>query len=398
MVAGDLEMLVARDVALCWHQFADHELEQRRLAHTVGPHQRDPRVAVHAQVQVLVQRILHAAAVRERHRGEGQHRRRQLLRGREAELEGAPGAHGLCQAGRLHLVDDLLLGLGLAHQVGEGTAGRDELPQVLDVRLLLLVPLLLVDLQLLLGGHELVVVAAVHLQTLLVRDVDDLVAHAVQKVLRVRHHDQAAVELVLQILLQPHTRLQVEMVGRLIQQQNVGLDEQRTRQRHAHAPATRHVLGGSVHHHLVEAQTVKDAASLDLERLRLHRLDAVHHVLQLVRVRLSLLAQPRLVILQPMQLRLGRRHHVGQRRLIQRRRLRVQQEHVHVRRDGHVPVGQALEEGGLASPVVPDQTVPPADGELDHGVLDQLLTIQRQREVVDLDVARSGPRHQHARR
>ena len=66
--------------------------------------------------------------------------------------------------------------------------------------------------------------------------VDDVGAHGVEKVARVRHHDHRAVPLQ-QLVLQPQHGVQVQVVGGLVQQQNVRLHEQRTRQRHAHAPA-----------------------------------------------------------------------------------------------------------------------------------------------------------------
>ena len=64
-----------------------------------------------------VEHVLLAAAVREGDRDEGQHRRRQLVAVREREREGPVVHHRRRQAVRLHLVQDLLLALGLLDQV-----------------------------------------------------------------------------------------------------------------------------------------------------------------------------------------------------------------------------------------------------------------------------------------
>ena len=47
-----------------------------------------------------------------------------------------------------------------------------------------------------------------------------------------------------EVVLEPQARLEVEVVGRLVQQQQVGLGEQHGGERHAHAPAAREARSG----------------------------------------------------------------------------------------------------------------------------------------------------------
>src|SRR3712207_9444485 len=59
---------------------------------------------------------------------------------------------------------------------------------------------------------------------------------AVEQEAVVAHQQHGAAE-ALEPALQPHRSFQVEVVGGLVQQQQVGLQEQRAGQRHAHPPA-----------------------------------------------------------------------------------------------------------------------------------------------------------------
>ena len=61
--------------------------------------------------------------------------------------------------------------------------------------------------------------------------------HRIVQQLAVVADDQRGVRVFLQPRFEPERAFQVEIVGRLVQQQQVGLGEQRRRQRHAHPPA-----------------------------------------------------------------------------------------------------------------------------------------------------------------
>jgi hypothetical protein len=80
-----------------------------------------------------------------------------------------------------------------------------------------------------------VVAARVHGQPVLI-EMDDALGHAVQQIAVVADQEQG-LGIAPQIVLEPEARLQIEMVGRLVQQQEIGLGEQHRGERHPHAPA-----------------------------------------------------------------------------------------------------------------------------------------------------------------
>ena len=67
-------------------------------------------------------------------------------------------------------------------------------------------------------------------------EVQDLVDRGVEQVAVVADHDHGA-RIVGQMVFQPQRAFEVEIVGRLVQQQKVRRRKQRRRQRHPHAPA-----------------------------------------------------------------------------------------------------------------------------------------------------------------
>ena len=157
---------------------------------------------------------------------------------------------------RSQLLDHLDARLGLARLAGLGLEAVDEGLHVLalggDLGLLrgvVLEPLGA-------GALEAVVVAVVGDELLLV-DVHDVVAHVVQQVAIVAHHQQRVAEAP-QMLGQPQHRLEIEMVRRLVEDQEVGIAEQRAGQRHAHAPAAGELAAGPALRLVVEAQPVQD--------------------------------------------------------------------------------------------------------------------------------------------
>ena len=82
-----------------------------------------------------------------------------------------------------------------------------------------------------LGHHHVVVSAGVGDDGLVI-DVGDVGANAVEEVAIVRDDDQHAFVLV-QKILQPVDRIEIEVVGRLVQQQRLRMSEERLRQQHA---------------------------------------------------------------------------------------------------------------------------------------------------------------------
>jgi hypothetical protein len=68
-------------------------------------------------------------------------------------------------------------------------------------------------------------------------DMEDEVGDIIQEIALMADHDQTAA-IGFEEGLQPHRGLEIEMVRRLVEQQQIGLREQQRRQRDAHAPAT----------------------------------------------------------------------------------------------------------------------------------------------------------------
>jgi hypothetical protein len=86
-----------------------------------------PGVHVDTNTEVLVEVVLLLARICERDIAERDNGRRELLDVLKVESELLGTFDLLNETCRLHLVDDLLLGLGLLDQVGICTGGRDEL-------------------------------------------------------------------------------------------------------------------------------------------------------------------------------------------------------------------------------------------------------------------------------
>ena len=105
-----------------------------------------------------------------------------------------------------------------------------------------------------------VVVAGVD-RDLAVVDLGDLRDDAVHEVAVVRGHEQGAVE-GLEERLEPHDRLEVEVVRGLVHQQDVGPAEQHPGQGHAHLPAAGEGAHVAVDALVVEAEAVQHLAGL----------------------------------------------------------------------------------------------------------------------------------------
>ena len=110
-----------------------------------------------------------------------------------------------------------------------------------------------------------VVVARIH-RDLAAVDLGDLRDDAVHELAVVRRHQQRARPR-LQEAFEPDDRFDVEVVGRLVHQQHVGLAEQHARHRHAHLPAARQRADVAVDPLVVEPEAVQHFARLRLERV-----------------------------------------------------------------------------------------------------------------------------------
>ena len=109
----------------------------------------------------------------------------------------------------------------------------------------------------------LLVVAVVDVHAL-VPELDGLVDGDVEEVAVVRDQD-VGVGIVVQIVLEPVARFEVEVVGGLVEQQQAGLLQQQFGQRDAHLPAAGELLGLALPVFLGEAEAAEDRADLRVE-------------------------------------------------------------------------------------------------------------------------------------
>ena len=124
-------------------------------------------------------------------------------------------------------------------------------------------------------------------------DLRDLRDDAVHELAVVRGHQQAAGAR-FQELLEPDDRLDVEVVGRLVHQQDVGLAEQHARHRDAHLPAARQRAHIAVNPLVVEAEAVQDLARAALERVSAEVLVLLLHVAEALENRVHLVGLRRI--------------------------------------------------------------------------------------------------------
>ena len=191
----------------------------------------------------------------------------------------------------LDLLQLLLAGGGLARLGGVRGKAAHELLQVRDPVLGLGIrrfdPLACLHR----GQHEIVVVAGIDLQLLEI-EIGDVRAHLIQEMPVVADDDHGGV-VVVERPFEPADRVDVEIVGRLIEQQHVRPREQRLRQQHAQFQARGHLAHRSVVARLGNAGIGEDAA-----RARLGIVAAVlrEHAFELRRLHVILVGGVRIGI------------------------------------------------------------------------------------------------------
>ncbi len=230
------------------------------------------------------------------------------------------------------------------------------------------------------GHHVVVVVARIDADAAVVH-VRHVRADAGQEVPVVRDDDHGARPLV-EHVLQPADAIDVQVVGRLVQQQDVRIAEQRLRQQHAQLPARRH----GAHRPLVLRGRHPEAKQ-QLARARLGRVAAVLGVLRLQVRRAQELRLPRLWIRvdgvalahRGPHLGVAHQHHVEHALVLEGELVLAQPSHPLAGVDRHRPrarlqlAAQDLHERRLAAAVGADQAVAVAAAELDGDVLEQGL-------------------------
>ncbi|CAJ0800102.1 hypothetical protein LMG18090_03947 [Ralstonia mannitolilytica] len=245
---ADLQAFAAADRARQRRQRIGQRFHERRLALAVGAQQADALAGLDRKRQVLEDGdgLINArAGIAAIHRLERQHRVGRGLRLAEFEREARRRMHGREALHALERLDTALRLLGLG---GLGLEARDERFEMRDLLLLPCVGGFLLRHLLQALRLELRVVAAVALELLLL-DVQRDVAHGVEEFPVVRDHHQRA-GIPREPVFQPDHGIQVEVVRRFVEQQQVGRTHQRLREVQPHAPAAgeaRHRLRGLRH-------------------------------------------------------------------------------------------------------------------------------------------------------
>ena len=198
-------------------QNTSNKVEQRRLTRTVLANNRHTAIHIDTEAQVLVQEIFFLAAVAEANIVECNNRRWQLAYILKVETKLLWLYNWLYKTSSLHLVDNLLLRLGLLNQVSISTSTCNELLDVGNFFLLLVVCFHLVHFVLRLCSHIRRVVTTIRNELLLDRQVNNVCANVVHKVCTVRcKHENMVVGR--QVRLQPYDGFQVQVVRWLIHQ------------------------------------------------------------------------------------------------------------------------------------------------------------------------------------
>ena len=228
---GDLHLLVLAQMPFERGQPVTQEFRHCRLAGAIATENADPVLGVDIECDVAQHRLARRIAGLEiDHAYDG--RRHAALRAGKVE-----GRHRVFDLGRhdLHLLQPFHARLGL---LGLGRLGLESVDEGLQVPPL---DLLLLDhfhLQALTFRQRLleIIIAAVPDGQLALFEMGDFLHRAIQEITVVRDHQGRAGE-GLEIGLQPHHAFQVEIIGRLVQQEKIGSLEQGRRQGHPHAPA-----------------------------------------------------------------------------------------------------------------------------------------------------------------
>jgi hypothetical protein len=300
-----------------------------------------------------------------------------------------------------------------------------------------------------LGGRldKVLVVAAVRGEAAVV-EVDDVGADGREEVAGVADHEERAVPfrgaargaaavrsaggrlatpssslVARQVVLEPQHGVQVEVVGRLVQQQEVRLHVQRAREGHAHAPPAGQRARRAAHHRVVEREAAQQGHRARLGAVGVDLLQALPHGRQAggggVGRRGSRRGCCGLVAAAPLAaaaaaaaaLCAARPLHLGLERpllLEQRRALRVARDdgvergplvpgHLLLHVQDLVPLGDALDvpvrqraqQRRLAGPVAADEAVAPPAREGELPVLDEVLAAVGDAEALEAQVARA---------
>ncbi len=211
-------------------------------------------------------------------------------------------------------------------------------------------------------------------------ELDDPVGHTVDEV-PVVTDEQDGAPVGSQVLLQPANRVDVEVVGGLVEQQHVGGAQQEAGEDHPHAPAT-----GQLPHRTAgvlgpEAEAAEDAFGLGLQGVAAELLEAGLHLAVLVEHAGVTLGQAAFQVLEAL-VQLGQRAAAVE-GLVEHRALRVDRlvlgevadaqvgRTVDLARVGSLQADHDLQQGGLAHAVGADERDAPTVAQDEGDVAEQ---------------------------
>eukprot|EP00968_Pinguiococcus_pyrenoidosus_P009741 scaffold754_cov248-Pinguiococcus_pyrenoidosus.AAC.57 len=428
---ADAQARVHVNVPVDGPQLRHDEIQQGTLACTVGAHENQATVQVDAEVDVLEKQPFFGQWGRRPFLG-----RRAALLSRRFALLGAGISVCLAlgilpifvlrfcvvfllrlrvgirkrEAERLvfldvfdalpvHFLDGLDSRLHQRRALRVGAELVDELLHVLSLCHVRLVHALLLAELLCSALLESVIVRLVVLQLLPI-EVDDVGDDLVQEAAVVRH-DEQGVRVADEVVLEPDHGLEIQVVGRLVQQEDVRLDKQGGRQRDTHAPASAERTGRAIRLLLCELQAGEDHARAGFGVACADGLQSRVDFLQLLVVLLGL-ALPVLRAVSPLLplenlrflLHQGQALHVGfhdhfHDRLLAGRHLLADVKDTQVGgKPLEVEARHRLEERGLSHAVLSDQAIPPSGRQPQLSSVQELRAVRSaERDVLDDDVA-----------
>ena len=189
--------------------------------------------------------------------------------------------------------------------------------------------------------------------------------------------------------LEPRERVDVEVVRRLVEEEEVGLHEERARQRDPHPPAAAVLARRLPLHVAVEAEAAQQLRGARLGVVRVQFLEPLVHLVQRdAQLLLGLLVAVDQRLLggeQPLALAVGLQHRL-QRRAPVALELLLDVHRVQVARQRDEPLGEVAEQRRLADAVAPDEAVLEALVEREHRVVEELLLPRAHPDAVDPQV------------
>ena len=255
---ADAQLAGGGDLAAHRFQALRQQLRQSRFALAILAEQGDAVVLVDAQVQALEH---HLAIIADRYAVGGDDGGGKLVRLREGEL----GPRLVFRrADRLHLLQHLDARLRLFRLAGLCLEAVDEALQVRPAQILLLRRCRLHrPLRRPLPGELIVGAGIVGERAVL--QMQDRADGAVEQPPVVADDDHR-MRIPHQVILQPERAFQVQIVGRLVEQQVVGRGEQHRRQRHPHAPPAGERRARQLLCLVAEAHAVQDGCGARFRR------------------------------------------------------------------------------------------------------------------------------------